>query len=63
MSILDSRYIRCPHCGERFEALIDASGGDTDYIEDCPVCCKPIMMHCRTDENGEFDGLDAEQDF
>ena len=61
--MLDSKYIRCPHCGERFEALVDTSEGDTDYIEDCPVCCRPIKMHYRTDENGEFDGLDAEQDF
>ncbi len=61
--MLDSQYIRCPHCGERFEALIDASVGDADYVEDCPVCCKPIMMHSHTNENGEFDGLDAEQDF
>lgn len=61
--MLETQKIRCPHCGERFEALIDASGGDSDYVEDCPVCCKPIMMHCRTDGNGEFDGLDAEQDF
>jgi len=42
---------------------MNVSGAEPDYIEDCPVCCRPIMMHCRTDENGEFDGLDAEQDF
>jgi hypothetical protein len=55
--MLDSVHIRCPFCGERFEAVVDASGGDADYIEDCPVCCRPIALHLRAD--GE-DGPDLE---
>ncbi|MCB1552474.1 MAG: CPXCG motif-containing cysteine-rich protein [Xanthomonadales bacterium] len=48
---LDSQFVRCPWCGERFEALIDASAGDADYTEDCPVCCRPIAMHLHGDDD------------
>jgi len=36
--------IECPHCGEFFTTFLDLSQGDTEYIEDCQVCCKPIMI-------------------
>jgi hypothetical protein len=54
--------VRCPFCGERFEALVDASGGSADYIEDCPVCCRPIELHLHAGEDGEADRLDAERE-
>jgi hypothetical protein len=57
--MLDSVNLRCPFCGERFEALVDASGGSADYIEDCPVCCRPIELHLRTGDDGDFEGLEA----
>jgi Cysteine-rich CPXCG len=60
--MLDSVHITCPFCGERFEALVDDSGGEADYVEDCPVCCRPISLHLRTGADGEFDGLEASRD-
>ena len=60
--MIESRTIRCPFCGERFEALVDASGGAADYVEDCPVCCRPIELHLRTDAEGDFEGLDADRE-
>jgi hypothetical protein len=54
--------VRCPFCGERFETVADASGGDADYIEDCPVCCRPISLHLRTGEDGDVAALDADRD-
>ena len=60
--MLDSVSLRCPFCGERFEALVDASEGGADYVEDCPVCCRPINMHLRTGEDGEIAGLDVDRD-
>lgn len=59
--MLDSLTIRCPFCGERFEAVVDASGGDAEYIEDCPVCCRPIHMQLHAGDDGEL-GLDADRD-
>jgi len=57
--MLESRALRCPYCGERFEALVDASAGDAAYIEDCPVCCRPIELRLRLDEEGGTGALEA----
>ena len=46
--MLELVTLRCPFCGERFETQADASAGDADYVEDCPVCCRPISLHLRT---------------
>jgi hypothetical protein len=43
-SVLESTYLDCPYCGERIELVIDTSGADTDYVEDCEVCCRPIVV-------------------
>lgn len=48
--MLDAQWITCPWCGEGFEAVLDGSAGDADYTEDCPVCCRPILMHLRVDD-------------
>ena len=38
----DSRALRCPYCGEEVEVAVDAVGaGAEEYVEDCPVCCRP----------------------
>ncbi len=52
MQRLFSQNVRCPYCGEYFEALIDGSQGDCQYTEDCYVCCRPIVFNCHTSENG-----------
>ncbi len=46
--------VGCPYCGERFETSADASAGPCKYVEDCQVCCQPIEMELRVDENGGF---------
>ena len=58
--MLDSIHITCPYCGERFEALVDASAGSQSYVEDCPVCCRPIEM--SLDVHADDDGFDLNVD-
>ena len=60
--MLDSRTISCPWCGERFEAVLDPSAGDAEYVEDCPVCCRPITLRLVTDGEGGVLGLDRERE-
>jgi hypothetical protein len=60
--MIDSSFVRCPYCGERFEAVIDASGGTAVYVEDCPVCCRPITIRLEADEEGNVAGVDLERD-
>lgn len=38
----------CGHCGETIVVPVDLSGGERqDYVEDCPVCCSPNLLHLR----------------
>lgn len=47
--MLETQAYDCPYCGEVVDTLLDLSGGDQQYIEDCPVCCRPIVFDLRTD--------------
>ncbi len=47
--MLETEAYICPYCGEPVEAVLDLSAGDQSYIEDCPVCCRPIEFELRTD--------------
>ena len=44
----------CPHCGETIQLAVDPTGGDEQtYIEDCPVCCNPNLLHVVFNERAE----------
>ncbi|MBW8810733.1 MAG: CPXCG motif-containing cysteine-rich protein [Lysobacter sp.] len=45
--------VDCPYCGEPIELIVDDSAGDQRYIEDCQVCCRPIVVAVGVDEDGE----------
>jgi hypothetical protein len=49
--------VACPYCGEAFGTQADASAGSCIYVEDCQVCCQPIEMELKVDEDGRFLGL------
>lgn len=42
----------CPYCGEPIELMVDDSAGSASYVEDCPVCCRPMQV--------EVDAVDGE---
>lgn len=44
--------LHCPYCGERIDVVVDAGDGDQDYVEDCQVCCRPIALQVRVDDDG-----------
>lgn len=46
--------VSCPYCGEAFETSADISAGPSKYVEDCQICCQPIEMELRIDDNGGF---------
>lgn len=38
----------CPYCGEPVELLVDPGGARRqEYVEDCPVCCRPWTVRVR----------------
>jgi len=52
---------QCPYCGERLEARIDLTAGETARIEDCEVCCRPIELLIELEETGAFKSLRAQR--
>jgi len=36
--------VLCPYCGETIELLIDATLPHQRYVEDCEICCRPIIV-------------------
>lgn len=46
--MLAEMAVECPSCGEPFALSVDTSaGGEQEYVEDCPVCCRPIDVYAR----------------
>ncbi len=52
MQSLSEQNIECPYCGERIEVLIDQQEAGDQYIEDCQVCCRPIVFNVELDWMG-----------
>jgi len=52
---LTEKSIACPYCGETIEVLIDSADSGQQYIEDCQVCCKPIIFLVTESLEGELE--------
>jgi hypothetical protein len=50
--MLPSVEVQCPYCGEAIDVFVDDSAGDQSYIEDCQVCCRPIVLKLTLDDDG-----------
>jgi hypothetical protein len=59
-----SRYFRmrdeatyiCDNCGEEIVIPVDVAAGQSQsYVEDCPVCCHPQLIHIELDDDGDSD--------
>ena len=53
MQLLEQR-IDCPYCGEPLTLLVDEGDLGVDYIEDCQVCCRPMVVSARLDGQGDL---------
>lgn len=52
MSMQEECFLDCPYCGEAISVLVDCSCEQQTYVEDCQVCCQPMVMHVLVDEDG-----------
>ncbi len=44
--LCDSVDVACPFCGQVEPIAIDEGGGEHQtFVEDCPVCCHPRVVH------------------
>ncbi len=44
--------VHCPYCGEPLTLLLDPMEAGTDYIEDCQVCCRPMVVTVTAGADG-----------
>jgi len=52
--LVDEASYICSACGETVVVPLDLSQGSTqEYVEDCPVCCRPNVIHVEIDDAGE----------
>lgn len=52
MSFQEECFLDCPYCGEPISVLVDCSLEQQSYVEDCQVCCQPMVIHAVVDEDG-----------
>jgi Cysteine-rich CPXCG len=49
----EASYV-CDACGEEIVVPLDlTAGANQEYVEDCPVCCNPNVVHVDVDEQGD----------
>jgi DNA replicative helicase MCM subunit Mcm2 (Cdc46/Mcm family) len=49
----EASYI-CDACGEEIVVPLDlTAGASQSYVEDCPVCCRPNLIHVEVDDDGD----------
>ncbi|MEZ5979921.1 MAG: CPXCG motif-containing cysteine-rich protein [Planctomycetota bacterium] len=57
MDEIEASYV-CQSCGEEIVVPVDPSAGDEqEYVEDCPVCCRPHVLRVHVD--GDAAWIDA----
>jgi DNA-directed RNA polymerase subunit RPC12/RpoP len=50
----DEASYTCTSCGEEIVLPIDLSAGsEQEYVEDCPVCCHPNLIHVEVHSKGD----------
>lgn len=58
--MLEETEITCPYCWETIVVEVDLSAGSQTYTEDCSVCCHPIVLRLRVDEDEETWTVEAQ---
>jgi hypothetical protein len=55
--VIEEVIIDCPSCGESISLDVDTfAGAEQEYVQDCPVCCRPMDVFVRC-ADGEVSGV------
>lgn len=38
------QFFTCPYCWEQISMILDPDMENEEYVEDCQVCCRPIVV-------------------
>jgi hypothetical protein len=44
----------CPYCGTGFTVEVDNTTVHHEMVEDCRICCAPILIRIERDYSGEI---------
>lgn len=61
MNVEQEAKILCPYCSSAQTLLLDISAGDQALVEDCEVCCQPMLLNLHI-ENGQLINCDARRE-
>lgn len=56
--MIQHETITCPYCWESIEIMLDLSVDEQQQVEDCSVCCRPIVVRYSA-VDGELEALDV----
>jgi hypothetical protein len=48
-ALIQHEGISCPYCGEPIDIALDLSVDEQQYVEDCSVCCRPMVVSYRVE--------------
>jgi Cysteine-rich CPXCG len=57
--VIQFETITCPYCWESIEIALDLSVDEQRQVEDCSVCCRPIVIRYST-ADGELAALETQ---
>ena len=47
MQAIEYCICQCPWCGVELELTVDGSAGGQEYVEDCQICCSPMLVRVQ----------------
>lgn len=53
MNPIESVEVICPYCSAQLSLMVDCTEADQEYVEDCAVCCSPILVHAEVHDRLE----------
>ena len=51
----DDIEVTCPVCGEPSTISVTAEEEDEEFVQDCPVCCRPWQVRVKVRRDGSVE--------
>ena len=59
---MEAEYV-CQSCGEVIVIPVDTSvGSEQEYVEDCRVCCRPLVLTVSASLESGVDSIDVRRE-
>lgn len=57
--LIEPMNVACPWCGEVNTVMLDLTDASAEFIEDCQICCSPIVYTVHSSMNTDSRTLTA----